>query len=105
MATATDLGRSPLKTKLSVFDDSEEIDMGEEIQNLNREFEKTMDGLDEKLKRVIKNHEHDYLKGYQIYVREKEQELRNLVGKLNERDEASAIKAEIIRGLKDQLKH
>jgi hypothetical protein len=54
---------------------------------------------------VIKSHEQDYLKGYQIYVREKEQELRNLVNKLNERDEASAIKAEVIRGLKDQLKH
>ena len=39
MATA-DLKSSPLRRKLSrLGDDSEEIDMGEEIQNLNREFD------------------------------------------------------------------
>lgn len=32
--------------------------------------------MDAKLTRVVANHEEDYLKGYQIYIRGKERELR-----------------------------
>ena len=35
--------------------------------------------MENKLSSVIKRHEADYLKGYSIYVRDKERELRDLV--------------------------
>ena len=45
-------------------------------------------------------YEGDYLKGYSIYVRDKERELRTLITKLNERHNNNAIKDEIIYELK-----
>lgn len=56
------------------------------------------------MNRVIKAHELDYLKGYSIYVRLKEREMRELVTKLNERDETGKEKDEIIRALKLEIK-
>ena len=54
--------------------------------------------------RVIKANELDYLKGYSIYVREKERDLRELVTKLNSRDESGMMKDEMIRALKQEIK-
>jgi hypothetical protein len=56
--------------------------------------------MDAKLNKVLKRQEADYLKGYSIYVREKERELRDLVQKLNDRNSNSSLKDEIIYGLK-----
>lgn len=42
--------------------------------------------LDTKLDRVLKKQEHDYLKGYSIYVKQKENELRELIKKLNDKN-------------------
>lgn len=56
--------------------------------------------LDAKLGRVLKRQEEDYLRGYSVYVREKERELRDLVTKLNDRNSNSSLKDEIIFGLK-----
>ncbi|MEC7228308.1 MAG: creatininase family protein, partial [Candidatus Latescibacterota bacterium] len=39
--------------------------------------------LDVKLDRQLKKQEHDYLKGYSIYVKTKEKELKTLIQKLN----------------------
>jgi septal ring factor EnvC (AmiA/AmiB activator) len=43
------------------------------------------------------------LKGYSIFVREKETELRELIQKLNNRNSDSTLKDEIIFGLKKQI--
>ena len=59
--------------------------------------------LDQSLNKVLKRQEADYLKGYSIYVREKERELRSLVQKLNERNNSTSLKDEMIYGLKQQL--
>jgi hypothetical protein len=56
--------------------------------------------MDEKLNKVLKRQEQEYLSGYSIYVREKERELRELVIKLNERNNNNSLKDEIIFGLK-----
>jgi len=56
--------------------------------------------MDEKLNTVIKRHEKEYLKGYSIFIREKETELRGLIQKLNDRNNDSTLKDEIIFGLK-----
>ena len=60
--------------------------------------------LDVKLNRVLKRQEQQYLKGYSIYVREKEKELRELVTKLNERNTNNSVKDEIIQALKQTIK-
>ncbi len=59
--------------------------------------------MDTSLNKVIKRHEQDYLKGYSIFVREKEAELRELIKKLNDRNDDSTLKEEIIFGLKNQI--
>jgi hypothetical protein len=41
--------------------------------------------MDEKMTNAIKRQEMEYLKGYSIYVAEKEKELKDLVMKLNDR--------------------
>jgi hypothetical protein len=53
---------------------------------------------------VLKRQEQEYLKGYSIYVREKEKELRELVSKLNERNTNNSVKDEIIYALKQTIK-
>ena len=49
-----------------------------------------------KLNGVLKLQEHNYLKGYSIYVREKERELRDLIVKINEKNQTNQLKDEII---------
>jgi hypothetical protein len=44
--------------------------------------------------------EQDYLKGYSMYVKEKETELKHLVNKLNERNNNTTLQDEIMFGLK-----
>ncbi len=53
---------------------------------------------------MLKRQEQEYLKGYSIYVREKEKELRELVTKLNERNTNNSVKDEIIYALKQTIK-
>ena len=71
----------------------------DEIDLANLELNDVIHDMDKKLTKVIKRHEADYLKGYSIYVREKERELRELVMKLNDRNNDSTLKDEIIFGL------
>ena len=56
-----------------------------EIEDYVDKLNKMAEDLDVKLNKVLKRQEQEYLKGYSIYVREKEKELRDLVTKLNER--------------------
>lgn len=53
---------------------------------------------------MLKDQEQQYLKGYSIYVSEKEKELRELVTKLNERFQNNSVKDEIIHSLKQTIK-
>lgn len=50
-----------------------------------KEFDSAFDDMDTKLSSVIKRQEKEYLKGYSIYIAEKERELKAMVTKLNER--------------------
>ena len=59
--------------------------------------------MDEKLDRVLKKQEHDYLKGYSIYVKQKEKELKELINKLNEKNSNNTIKDEMIHNLKQTI--
>ena len=46
-----------------------------EIEGLIDNVNGTIDDLDTKLDKVLKRQEQDYLKGYTIYVKQKEKEL------------------------------
>ena len=56
--------------------------------------------LDTKLDKVLKKQEHDYLKAYSIYVKEKEKDLRLLITKLNEKNSNNSLKDDLIYKLK-----
>ena len=52
---------------------------------------------------MLKKQEHDYLKGYSIYVKQKEKELKELINKLNEKNSNNTIKDEMIHNLKQTI--
>ena len=46
---------------------------------MKADLDETVKDLDLKLNRVLAKQEYDYLKGYNIYVKRKEKELRELI--------------------------
>ena len=70
------------------------------VNEANDQLNDLIRDMDQKLNKVLKRQEQEYLSGYSIYVREKERELRELVTKLNERNNNNSLKDEIIFGLK-----
>ncbi len=70
------------------------------VNEANDQLNDLIKDMDQKLNKVLKRQEQEYLSGYSIYVREKERELRELVTKLNERNNNNSLKDEIIFGLK-----
>ena len=56
--------------------------------------------LDSKLDKVLRKQEHDYLKAYSIYVKEKEKDLRLLITKMNEKNSNNSLKDDLIFKLK-----
>ena len=59
--------------------------------------------LDKKLNRVLAKQEYEYLKGYNIYVKRKEKELRELIEKLNEKNSNNTLKDEKINNLEKTI--
>ena len=59
---------------------------------LQDETKDTIAGLDVKLNRVLAKQEYEYLKGYNIYVKRKEKELRDLIEKLNDKNSNNDLK-------------
>ena len=51
------------------------------------------------MNRVLAKQEYEYLKGYNIYVKRKEKELRELIEKLNEKNSNNTLKDEKISNL------
>ena len=50
-----------------------------EVENARKELDDVIEELDDKLDKQLKKQEHDYLKGYSIYVKTKEKELKTLI--------------------------
>lgn len=63
----------------------------------------TIGNLDEKLNILLAKQEYEYLKSYNIYVKRKEQELRDLINKLNERNANSTMKDDKINSLEKTI--
>lgn len=62
-------------------------------------MEGVISDLDCKLNNVLKKQEYDYLKSYNIYVKRKEKDLRELFDKLQEKSNNTTIKDEKIINL------
>lgn len=67
------------------------------------ELDDVIEGLDEKLDRVLKKQEHDYLKGYSIYVKSKEKELKTLIKMLTAKNSNNTVKDETIYKLNQKV--
>ena len=70
-----------------------------EVERMNGMVEDTITDLDKKLNRVLAKQEYEYLKGYNIYVKQKEKDLRDLIAKLNEKNSNNTLKDEKITKL------
>lgn len=67
------------------------------------ELDAVIEELDTKLDRQLKKQEHDYLKGYSIYVKTKEKELKTLIQKLNAKNSNNTLKDETIYKLNQKV--
>jgi len=75
----------------------------DEVKRINGLLESTIEDLDKKLNRVLAKQEYEYLKGYNIYVKQKEKDLRELIEKLNEKNSNNTLKDEKISKLESTI--
>ena len=75
----------------------------DEVKRINGLLETTIEDLDKKLNRVLAKQEYEYLKGYNIYVKQKEKDLRDLIEKLNEKNSNNTLKDEKISKLESTI--
>ena len=75
-----------------------------EIYSINDELDDAITGLDRQLDQKLKKQEHDYLKGYSMYVKQKEKDLREIIAKLNKNNEGNSKKENEIYCLKNTIK-
>lgn len=73
------------------------------MQRHQGELDKVIEDLDKKLNRVLAKQEYEYLKGYNIYVKQKEKDLRELIEKLNEKNSNNTLKDEKISKLESTI--
>jgi seryl-tRNA synthetase len=74
-----------------------------EMEKHQQELDKVIEDLDKKLNRVLAKQEYEYLKGYNIYVKQKEKDLRELIEKLNEKNSNNTLKDEKISKLESTI--
>ena len=60
--------------------------------------------LDVKLNRVLAKQEYEYLKGYNVYVRQKEKELKSTIQQLSERYNNQGAKEKKVQALQQAIK-
>jgi len=84
---------------------AEQLKIGKsKIEGLNEDLNDCIRNLSEDLDKKLQKQEHDYLKGYSLYVKKKEQELRKIIADLNRKNESNTEKDQIIVELKNTIK-
>jgi len=73
------------------------------VEKTQGALEGVITDLDLKLNNVLKRQEYDYLKGYNIFVKRKEKDLRELFDKLQEKSNNTTIKDEKIIKLENTI--
>ena len=76
----------------------------EVIRKHNHDVNEAINILDVSMEERLRKQADEYLKGYAIYVKEKEKDLRELIFKLHEKNSNSTLKDEIIFNLKQTIK-
>jgi hypothetical protein len=76
----------------------------DEVMKLKFDIDGVIGNLDDKLNLVLAKQEYEYLKSYNIYVKRKEKELRELIDKLNEKNSNNTQKDEKINNLEKTIK-
>ena len=69
------------------------------IQDGKKQFDDQIAQLDDKLNIVLAKQEYEYLKSYNIFVKRKEFELKQLITKLNEKNSDNTVKDQKINNL------
>ena len=75
----------------------------EHVFEKKQQVDDVISNLDEKLNLVLAKQEYEYLKGYNIYVKRKEKELRELIEKLNQKNSNNTLKDEKINNLEKTI--
>lgn len=70
----------------------EDNEQWKKVVDTNTEIQDVITDLDKKLNVVLAKQEYEYLKGYNIYVKKKERELRQLIDSLNQKNSTSNTK-------------
>ena len=79
------------------------------LENMDRQhdtkqqLEHIMKDLQSKLENVVKRQEEEYKKGYHIYVKRKERDLKRLIDKLNDKNSTSNTKDRKINALESEI--
>ena len=76
-----------------------------EVEDKKMEIDQVIESLDDKLNLVIAKQEYQYLKGYDIFVKRKEKELRELIEKLNEKNSNNTLTDEKINNLEKTIQN
>jgi hypothetical protein len=69
------------------------------VKKYSMELDSVMGSLDDKLNLVLAKQEYEYLKAYNIYVKRKEKELRELIETLHKKNSNNSLKDEKINNL------
>ena len=64
----------------------------EDLYAIYDKFDNNINELDKNLNSVLRKQEYEYLQAYNIYVKRKEKELRELIDALNEKNQRSNFK-------------
>ena len=74
-----------------------------DIESKKREIDAVVEDLDEKLNDVLAQQEFEYLKSYNIYVKRKEKDLRDMIDKLNLKNSNNTLKDDKINMLEKTI--
>jgi hypothetical protein len=105
--TSNHLNSSQLAFSQKVEQNNRDIENGEGYQNYlkaKNELDDVIKDLDVKLNRVLAKQEYEYLKGYNVYVRQKEKELKTTIQQLSERYNNQGAKEKKVQALQLAIK-
>lgn len=68
----------------------------EKVESVQNDFEDMISNLDSKVSKVLEKTEYDYLKGYQMYVNKRENDMKDLIDVFNEKNSKQTLKEDKI---------
>lgn len=100
------LGPKGLSQNLDHMGGQDEVDFGPNfglVKQREQELNDTINDLDAKMNRVLVKQEYEYLKGYNIYVKRKEKELKQIINDLKKENKSNTKREEKINNLEKTI--